>query len=110
MIGKAIYIFDRNHRVYRRDTNGHANGGPIWRDHWRESSVVGEKSRSWVTNRGTKIPKSGPLPHGVAWDTDQIDKLQWITDHSYAISSRISRGAMDYDTLKKIAALVGYES
>lgn len=101
-----IWVFDENRRVYRRNEQGRPVGGPIWREHWRKVTVVGETSRSWVTAWGQKIPKSGR--RGVVFSEEEIDRAAYVRDNAVKIANEVRR-VDSYDLLKQIAALVGYE-
>lgn len=103
----VVWIFDINYRSYRRDKNGRAYGGPIWRDHWRKHEIVGETKRSWITRWGKKVPKSGG--NGIAFSEEEIDREAYIQDNRHKIADRVMR-LKDHDTLKRIAELVGYET
>lgn len=105
-IGDPVWVFDINVRKYRKDENGRSFGGPIWREHWRQQEIVGETRRSWITNCGTKIPKSGA--NGVAFSLEEIEREAFIQENRHRIADGV-RGVKDYDLLKKIADLIGYK-
>ena len=107
----TIWWFDVNLRVYEKPKPGNiwGSGGPIWREHWRECRIVSETSRSWVTDHRHKIPKTGPLPHGFAWSSTEIDELAWLEDNKYPLSDAV-RSCRNPMQLKQVAALIGYES
>lgn len=107
---EKVWVFDGNRRVYPK--NG--RGGPIWREHWQRLFVVGETRQSWLCwysadphNREKliRVPKKGG--RGIAFSEAEIDMQEWIHNHRHKISARADR-VDDYDTLKKIASLVGY--
>lgn len=106
-IGDTVYWFDQNRRVYPPKQAGQifASGGPIWKEHWRPERIVSETSRSWVTDFGSKIPKSGP--HGWLTSQEEINDLAWAHDNAHRIASRIDE-RLPLNVLKQIAALVGY--
>ena len=106
-IGDPVWIFDINRRVYKD-----GRGGPIWREHWVKREVTGETSRSWIVGKGweeRKIPKKGETPHDICWSEEEINRRAFVEEHSYRISEKVRR-VTDYDTLKKIAEIVGYEA
>lgn len=106
-VGSPVWIFDQNRRVYRNGQHG-----PIWREHWRPETVIGETSRSWIAGKGwneIKIPKKGWNPRTVCFSEAEIEKLAFVVDHSIRISDAVRR-LDDYDTLKKIAEIIGYEA
>jgi hypothetical protein len=98
------WVFDLNHRVYPKG-NGICSE-PIWREHWRKVVIVSETSRSWVTSCRRKIPKRGG--HGIAFSEEDIDRREYIVENRFHIASLVQR-LNDYETLKQVAALVGYE-
>ena len=104
-IGTTIWIFDINRRKYRP---GGVGGGPIWREHWRPETIRSETSRSWVTDYGTKIPKKPPLPNNIADSLEAINRAAYVEENRHRIAESIYR-IRDYDTLTKIADLIGYK-
>ena len=117
MIGKTIWVFDENHRVYPRDDHGRTLGPPIWREFWRKMEVLGETQRKWLIGfpgskhlppKPIKIPKKGSLPWGFAWDEAEIDRLVWIHDHRHKIAESV-RQCSDYEILVQIERLIGLQ-
>lgn len=113
-VGDPVWIFDQNRRVYRKDANGKSlSGGPIWREHWAKKKVTSETSRSWVVGENGwdqhKIPKKGPTPYGICWSEEELDQLSYVADHKHKISDAVQR-LTDYDTLKRVADLVGFKA
>jgi hypothetical protein len=102
-IGDTIWIFDTNRLVYPRDAEGRATGGPIWREHWKPVVIVGETSRSWLTNHGGKIAKSGTDPRLVSFSEAEIDRASWVHDNAIKISRRVW-ACDDFEKLKAIEA------
>lgn len=109
-IGSPVWVFDGNNRVYPPAPAGKlwASGGPIWREHWVLRKIVDENSRSWILNSGTKVPKKNPDLRMVAFSQEQIDKAVWVHENRYKISHAVERLA-DYETLHKVAELIGYK-
>ena len=108
-IGDPVWIWDINRRVYRKDESGRSmGGGPIWREHFREQRIESETSRSWVTNYGLKIPKNGKPSWEVCWTQEEINRRSYVHEASVPVSDLVRR-VRDYDLMKQIAALVGYE-
>ena len=99
------WIFDINRRVYEKDEHGRSIGGPIWREHWVKVEVVGETSRSWITNFDRRVPKKGG--QGYAFSQEEIDRNAFV-EKRYSISNAV-RMCTDYDTLKKIADIINYQ-
>lgn len=99
------WIFDQNRRVYRRSKDGRSFGSPIWREHWRKVEIIGETSRSWLTDVDGKIPKKGG--HGIAFSHEDIDKAAFV-QNSWRIADAV-RSCRDYDALRKVADAIGYE-
>lgn len=106
-VGDTVWVFDQNRRIYPKDRQG----GPIWSEHWRPEKITGETSRSWIIGNHAwtqkKLPKKGAAPFRVAYSQEEIDKAAWVHDNRYRLSHEIDR-CEDYDTLKKVAELVGY--
>ena len=109
-IGMKVWAFDVNNRVYKRDENGKASGGPIWREHWVPMEIVGETSRSglvgpeWAKKhpeRATKIAKRD-WPGSLAVSEADIDRRAFV-ETRYAIGRRV-QNCTDYATLKTIEA------
>lgn len=106
-VGDKFYMFDENRRIYRRDEKGKAIGSPTFRGHFYEVTIEGETSRSWITNYGlTKVPKSAPFPP--LYTEEMIATEEFVKEHGYSISEAV-RKCRDHNTLKKIAAIVGYD-
>lgn len=110
-VGGTVWIFDLNHRVYRERRQGekYAGGGPIWREHWVPRKIVGETARSWVLEWGGKVPKKGADLSRIAFSAADIDRRAWVHDNRFLIERAISR-IDDYETLRAVAALIGYET
>ena len=107
-IGDKVWRFDQNRRVYARDENGKARGGPIWREHWEPLEIIGETTRSWIIGRhgasvqfGDKIAKAA-WPGALALSEEDISKRAFV-EGRYSLSERVRR-CTDYETLKKIEA------
>ena len=108
-IGSTIYIFDRNHRVYRKDAHGRSMGGPIWREHWRPVTITGETSRSRLCDN-VKLPKKGGR-----WIADpaEIDRQAWAHEHKYRIGEMVQRThwtGESYAVLLEIARLMSVDT
>ena len=84
--------------MYDRSQNC-KTGGPIWKEHWGETQIVDETSRSWITSWGEKIPKKGG--HGICFSQDELDKLVWINENFRKISEQIY-SCKDFTKLKAI--------
>jgi hypothetical protein len=109
-IGSTVWVFDENHRVYARDANGRAPGGPIYREHWVPVTITSETRVSWVINRwDKKLPKKRPAGYRPRYCVSQaeIDEECWADDYRYAIVRHVEW--CDPATLRKVAELVGYK-
>ena len=95
-----VWYFDINRRVYRKG----GRGAPIWREHWRKLTIVGETSRSWVSSCGHKVPKSGG--QGYAFSQAEIDDAALLAQR-WQIADKV-RYVSDINLLKQIAKLVDY--
>lgn len=115
-VGDTIYKFDENHRVYRRNADGRATGGPIYSEYFRPHIIAGETKLSWLSGpRGEdKINKktmkeAGRGSHGYQWHTKaSMEDHLWSAIHRHEIIQRVQQASID--ELKQIAALVGYSS
>lgn len=120
MIGREIWYFDQNRRVYPTDENGRYIPGQsvIWREHWDKRFVVGETRVSWIVGMAVdwgadhracvKVPKKGPLPSGWSWSQVEIDELAWVEKHRYKIIRCLER-CREPKVLREIAKLIGYK-
>jgi hypothetical protein len=110
-IGQTVWKWDENRRVYPKDENGKTrmSSAPIWREHWRPMKIVGETSRSWITDHDDKLPKSGPAPLRWCFSEEEIDRAAYIADNRHRICEEVRR-IDDYETLRKVADLIGYRA
>jgi hypothetical protein len=110
-VGDTVWVFDSNHRVYRPRLPGeaYARGGPIWREHWRPRTIVGENARSWILNLGEKVPKKNPSAWMYAFSEQEIDDRAWVEEHRHRLVNRVQE-IRDAAVLREIARLIGYES
>lgn len=108
-VGDELFTFNENHRVYKRDENGKAFGGPIYREHFRPIYVIGETSKSWIIGHDKteyfKTPKSNPFSKNLYTKELMEDK---ILDQSMRYKVVDAVRYSDVETLKKIAAIVGF--
>ena len=110
-VGDTVYWFDVNRRVYTKDASGHSTGGPIWRQHWRKVEVIGETARRWLLSHyAGKIPKKGPTPRGFSLCEREIDRAEWVEKNKHKLISHLTQRVDNYDVLKQIAALIGYQT
>lgn len=103
LIGKTIWRFDINRRVYSKK-----NKGPIYREHWVPINVIGETSRSWLYGSARKpyrVPKNGPHP-GFALTQEEVDEDCWANENRRYIVNMVERCPLD--VLKRVAEVVGY--
>lgn len=103
LVGKTIWRFDANRRVYKAGENG-----PVYSEHWYPVTIESENSRSWVTNFGEKVPKSG-THSGWAFTEKERDDDIYINTHGYRIAKLVER-IKDAGMLKEIAGIVKYEA
>lgn len=116
-VGDPVWVFDRSRRVYARDDYGKSMGGPIFREHFRETTITGETAKSWIV-WGQKIPKAGgdvrksaAGVHGrttVYMTLAAVDAAVFLNDHRHKISRAVDACA-DSAVLRQVAALVGYK-
>jgi len=105
---RYVWVWDENSRVYDRETKR-----IIWRKHYRQTRITGETSRSYVLFGGKKLNKKA-LDGGELWpkvcrSEEEIDRAEWADVHRYRIARRLQHENFSYETLRQIAALVGYE-
>jgi len=105
MIGDTVWIFDENHRVYRKDENGRSFGGPIYREHWVPTKITGETTRSWLIGYGEKIPKKGWNPRAVAFSLQEVEEQAYVMDNRHRLGDRV-RDLRDAPTMRAIAAIL----
>ena len=112
-VGSTVWWFDPNRRVYVKDEKGYRTGSPIYREHWRRTTIVSETRMSWVTKDGNKISKSDRRMRdsmglkAVVFSLAEVDADCWINDNRYKVAERV-RDCKDVDVLKRIAEIVGY--
>ena len=100
----SCWVFDINKRVYRRDENGKPiGGGPIWREHWRETKIVGETKVSWITEWGKKIPKKGG--RGICFSERELDEAAWVQENRVRLSNAVM-SLSDFATLKAVSEIL----
>lgn len=100
------WIFNINRRVYADRPNGIPSGAPIWREHWEKVKIVGETKRSWLTSCHRKVPKAGGS--GYAFSLETIERAAYVETHKRTIA-RAVQDCEDYDILRQVAELVGYD-
>jgi len=110
-IGMKVWAFNVNRRVYERDANGKAMGGPIWREHWEPMFVVGETTQSWLIgsewmkdrpdthHRAGKVAKKD-WPGSLATSEVDIERAAFVKQR-HKLARRIE-ACRDYETLKAI--------
>lgn len=116
-VGDTVWVFDQNRRVYRQE-NGRSVGSPIFREHFRETTITGETSRSWII-RGGKVPKDGgdvrrstAGAHGrttVYMTREAVDAAVFRNDHQYKIAKMVE-ACSDIALMRQVAALMGYKA
>jgi hypothetical protein len=109
MIGKSIWHFDINRRVYPKRTG--LGSAPIYAQHFVEYKIVGETPQSWLVDSYAKqIPVSkkalaaGDNPKGFFTEEQMQDRI-WLHDNHYAIIERV-RQCNDSATLRAIAEVL----
>ena len=113
-IGSTVWWFDQNCRVYAKSASGGSTGSPIYREHWRETTITGETLRSWVTLYGKFSKADGTRrdAYGVkrcVFSLADVKADCWIHEHRYAIRTMVG-DCDDVDVLKRIAEIVGYKA
>ena len=124
-VGDTVWVFDENRRVYPpRDEQGRAHlGGPIWRGHWVEQTVVGENKTSFFVGRAPhgfdpkrlswhrrilkRDLRDGTL-RGVVRSLEELEKLVWMHDNRHELIDRVRR-CEDHAVLVEVARLLAPE-
>jgi hypothetical protein len=114
LVGKKIWHKNPFKRVYEKNADGHAIGGPIYSAYWEEIEVIGETSRSWLVGykfNHTKIAKKdlaeGKL-QGYKLTRAEVDEDIYFNTHRHKITSLVS-DIKDVKLLKAVADLIGYK-
>lgn len=106
-VGDTVWVFSQNHRVYHRDSNGKCFGGPIYREHFVQRTIVGETTKSWLLVDGTKISKK--TLEGIYTDQQKEDST-WDHDTRFEIVDKIRYGdSVSVQQLREIAKIIGLE-
>jgi len=124
-VGSSVWVFNENRRVYAKGLgDGHlwSSSAPIWREHWEPLLVVGETRVSWIIGHSLKYPDverkiskrdlADGKVIGVLTSAADLDAACFVHDHGRKIADRVARisgGRKAAETLRQIAALVGYE-
>jgi len=103
-VGSIVYVFNENNRVYPKD--GGISASPIYREYFQPMKIVGETTRSWLLSNGMKISKK--TLDGIYIDDEAVDQACWVREHKWKII-RKAENIRDYETLRKLADLVGYD-
>ncbi len=106
-VGSTVWVFDENHRVYRRNEKGRSEGGPIYREHFVECKITGETSRSWIIGR-YRMKVNKKTLDGMYISQEQIDLKCWANDHKYGVV-RMIEYSTDGAMIKAVADLIGYK-
>lgn len=110
MIGKEIWCFDVNRRVYQKGPDGQSCGSPIWAEHWVPCKIVGETSRSWITSRwDKKVPKKGYDRTKWAFSKEEVDLMVWANENRWKIINEVERLNQSPELLRKVAEVIGYK-
>ena len=100
-VGSTIWVFDRNHRVYKN-----RRGSPDYRSHWVAVQITGETSRSWIAGSYGKCPKRGDH-RGWALQLWEVDGDVWAHVHRHKIVNMVERCSVD--ELRNIAHMLCYK-
>lgn len=103
-VGDRIWRFDINRRIYRRDENNRATGGPIYREHFNPEIITGETNLSWLIQRSdgsvlAKINKktlqtaSGGFGRTSFFTDEGMEDEIWRNAHRYKISRLLDRAS-----------------
>lgn len=110
MIGKEIWYFDINRRVYQKGPDGRSWGSPIWAEHWTPCKIVGETSKSWITDHwDKKIAKKNHDRTQWALSKEELDLQIWAHEHCHKIAQEVEILNQNPEILRKVAELIGYK-
>ena len=119
-IGDRLWQFDQNRRVYKKDDQGRAYGGPIFEEQFVEGRIVGENRASWLVKTEhrrdpTKVLKKDLTApswggHRATYYTDagRADAI-WREKHRAEIANRVRAFGIPTDQLRAIAKIIGYD-
>lgn len=110
-VGSTVYYFDVSRRI--RDDRGRT----IYREHFCPTKITGETSRSWIVSYTSwsplKVSKKALAEkgrdRGIYASLEDVDRRCWIENHKFKMVREIER-CDDYDKLRAIAKIVGYEA
>ena len=112
-VGARLWHFDTINRVYARDENGRAYGGPIYAEYFQPAVIVGEEGRSWLvrhegwSSRIERVGKAQRRQRRYFTDTEKADDI-FVQEHRYRLGERVRR-CDEAQVLRQVAALLGYE-
>jgi hypothetical protein len=106
-VGSKAWVFDNNRRVYpKREPRMIYSSGPIYREHWVETEVVAETSRSWILEHwNEKVPKKGHNKRKFLFSLQEVEDDVFIHDNAYQIGQEVGR-LKNVEALKQIQAIV----
>ncbi len=107
-IGSTVFIFDENRRVYIRNQKGGllSSGGPVYRDHFVQTTITGETPRKWKTAYHREAFKKNPFETGF-YTEEQVNQLCWAKEHHPRIRDELLNAT--YDQLQQIAKILNYK-
>lgn len=106
-VGGTVWVYDENRRHYAKDETGRSYGGPIWREHWKPETIVGETPRSWLLRYGLKVPKKNANPRLYLFSQHDIDEAAYVQEHRHELAAMV-RELKDASVMRQVATLVGY--
>jgi len=111
-IGTKLYRFNENRRVYKRDDNKRAIGGPIYAEHFEPIEIHGETKVSWLCGPEYDVAKVNKKEiqtgrAGNYFTAEGMSDNIWLKHHRHRIRDLVD--AAPADKLRQIAAIVGYE-
>lgn len=115
-IGDVLYTRDTNRRHFVADEYGNKHVDPA--GYWREHTIIGETRQSWVLSggEGYKVDKQTMRLrvrelYGMdarAYTLEEKEDCAWRDEHAANVRRLVERA--DTAMLRKIAALIGYNS
>jgi len=110
-VGDTLWSFDSNRRVYRSGV-GLSGGGPIYREHYQQETIVGETPLSWLVGASppTKVNKKTlacrtEYGFGGYFTKSAMEDRIWINENRPALI-RALEYSHDADLLRAVDRLV----
>lgn len=104
--GDKCWIFDQNRRVYEKGSSG----PPIYREHYRETTIDGETRTSWIVgpykfDKATlRLRGDSPGVSRMVLTREAVEDDIYCNDHRWKIRERLMNATATQ--LREIAAIL----